>query len=46
MSAPFQARYETTCLVCHGTIEPGSWVVFNDDRQVVHRNCALTEEDE
>jgi hypothetical protein len=35
----FKARFEIRCLVCDAMIEPGDWVCYDEEGQVVHEEC-------
>lgn len=40
MSGFFKAKYPATCGDCERRIEPGDWVVFNQDRVLICKDCA------
>lgn len=39
MSAPFEAQYYGFCPGCGGEINPGDYITYNDDDDIVHEDC-------
>lgn len=36
----FQARFAAVCPACHENIQPGQWVAYDEDKNLVHLACA------
>jgi hypothetical protein len=46
MTAPrvFAARFSGVCLMCHERIEPGDWIAYDEDKNVICQKCAEDDE--